>query len=110
VWDGPPAWAHGDLLPSNLLVRDGRLSAVLDFSCAGVGDPACDLMPAWTVLTPGTRELFRAEVGADDSTWARGRGWALCMAIVALPYYRDTNPVLVGIANRTIDQVLAEAG
>ncbi len=108
VWKGRPVWTHGDLLPGNLLVRQGRLSAVIDFGVAGVGDPAVDMLAAWSFLTPGTREVFRTVVGVDDATWSRGRGWALCFGLNALPYYRHTNPVLAGIAQRTIDAVVAD--
>jgi aminoglycoside phosphotransferase (APT) family kinase protein len=108
VWDGPPAWLHGDLYPSNLLVARGRLSAVIDFGCLGVGDPACDLAPAWMLFSGESREAFRAALGVDHATWARGRGWALSLGLMALPYYWETNPVLVASARRAIDQVLAD--
>ncbi|WP_398853994.1 phosphotransferase [Streptomyces lateritius] len=107
-WDGAPVWVHGDLLPGNLLGRDGRLSAVIDFGGLGTGDPACDMMPAWTVLTAGTRPLFREAARADDVTWARGRGWALAWGLVTEHYYRDTNPVLAAVARRTRTEALAE--
>ncbi|MHA4775911.1 aminoglycoside phosphotransferase family protein [Streptomyces sp. MSC1_001] len=107
-WDGAPVWVHGDLLPGNLLGRDGRLSAVIDFGGLGTGDPACDMMPAWTVLTAGTRPLFREAARADDETWARGRGWALAWGLVTEHYYRDTNPVLAAVARRTRTEALAE--
>ncbi|MEU3449638.1 phosphotransferase [Streptomyces thermolilacinus] len=72
-WEGDPVWLHGDLLPGNPLGRDGALAAVIVFGALGVGDPACDLMPAWTVLTAGTRAVFRAAADVDDAT---GRGGA----------------------------------
>jgi aminoglycoside phosphotransferase (APT) family kinase protein len=75
VWPGSPVWMHSDLMPGNLLVRDGRLSVVLDFSTVGVGDPACDLIVAWYLLPAPAREVFRAALGVDDATWAGGRGW-----------------------------------
>jgi aminoglycoside phosphotransferase (APT) family kinase protein len=74
----------------------------------GMGDPACDVLPAWAFLPAETREAFRDAVGVDEATWARGRGWALCFGLVALPYYRLTNPTLAGIAGRAIDAVLAD--
>lgn len=107
-WEGAPVWVHADLLPGNLLTRDGRLSAVIDFGGLGVGDPACDMMPAWSLLTAGTREAFREESGADDATWARGRGWALAWGLVTEHYYRVTNPVLAEVARRTRTEALAE--
>ena len=107
-WQGGPTWIHGDLRPGNLLAQEGRLTAVIDFGCLGVGDPACDLMVAWNFLTAETRDLFRASLGVDDATWARGRGWALSVGLIALPYYQSTNTVLAGIARRTISEVLAD--
>lgn len=111
VWDGPPRWVHGDLAPGNLLLEQARLSAVIDFGCLGVGDPACDLMVAWNylaTLSEGARDQFRTVLSVDDATWARGRGWALSVALIALPYYLPTNPVIVDTAWRTIENVLAD--
>ena len=108
AWHGPAVWLHGDLNAANLLVQDGRLNAVIDFGCLGVGDPACDLMAAWTYLSAETRDVFRAALPADDATWARGRGWALSFGLIALPYYQRTNPVLAGIARHAIDAALAD--
>ncbi len=107
-WQGPPVWLHGDLISSNLLAHEGRLTAVIDFGCLGVGDPACDVMVAWTYLSAGTRDAFRTALPVDDATWARGRGWALSFGLIALPYYRRTNPVLAGIARHAIDEALAD--
>jgi len=98
-----------DLSSGNLLVEQGRLSAVIDFGCLGVGDSACDLMVAWTLLSGETRDVFRAALSVDDATWARGRGWALSWALIALPpYYLETNPVIVRDARRTIAEALAD--
>ena len=80
-WDGVPSWFHGDVAAGNLLLRDGRLAAVIDFGTCGVGDPACDLAIAWTLLTAEGRQAFRDRLGVDDAEWARGRGWALWKAI-----------------------------
>jgi aminoglycoside phosphotransferase (APT) family kinase protein len=110
VWDGAPVWIHGDLMPGNLLVRDGVLTGVIDFGCLGTGDPACDLMVAWHLLTPASREVFREVVGADDASWMRGRGWALSQGIIALPYYVETNARMAAQARHTIDAVLADFG
>lgn len=107
-WDRPPVWVHGDLLPGNLLVERGRLSAVIDFGGLGVGDPACDLMIAWSLFSGESREVFRAALGVDNATWVRGRGHALSQAIIFIPYYLDTNPAGVRIARRVVDEVLAE--
>lgn len=108
VWPGPDVWLHGDLNEGNLLVQNGRLSAVIDFGTMAVGDPACDLMVAWTLLTAETREVFRTALPFDDATWTRGRGWALSWGLIVLPYYKHTNPGLCRIAEYTIGEVLGD--
>jgi aminoglycoside phosphotransferase (APT) family kinase protein len=107
-WDGTEVWVHGDLLPGNLLVIDGRLSGVIDFGCLNVGDPACDLQPAWNVFAGDSRMRYRAELQVDDASWLRGRGWALYQAVMALPYYWDTNPGMIRQASHALTQVLAD--
>lgn len=106
-YEGPGVWIHTDLMPGNLLVRDGRLAAVIDIGEVRVGDPAVDLMPAWNLLDSGARETYRRALGAGGATWERGRGWAILQAIVALPYYVTTNPVMAGTARHTLAAVLA---
>jgi aminoglycoside phosphotransferase (APT) family kinase protein len=108
-WDRAPVWFHGDMLPGNLIVERGRLSAVIDFGGLAVGDPACDLMIAWGLFARESRDVFRAVLQVDDATWARGRGHALSQALIFIPYYLDTNPVGVAIARRTINEVLADS-
>ena len=108
LWDRTPVWVHGDLHGGNLLVSEGRLAGVIDFGGLGVGDPAVDVMPAWTFLSAEGREVFRARLDADDATWDRGRGWALSMGLIALPYYRTTNPPLAATARRWIQETLTD--
>ncbi len=105
-WPREGVWIHGDLLPGNLIVAGGRLSAVIDFGGLNVGDPACDLQPAWNVFEGESRERYRQELGVDDDSWLRGRGWALFQALAALPYYWDTNPGIVRQASRALDELL----
>jgi aminoglycoside phosphotransferase (APT) family kinase protein len=107
-WPGPPVWVHADLMPGNVLVRHGRLTGVLDFSTVGVGDPACDLIVGWFLLSAPARETFRAALQVDDATWARGRGWALSLALGQVAYFRDTNPVIAADARRVIRAVLTD--
>jgi aminoglycoside phosphotransferase (APT) family kinase protein len=107
-WREPPVWIHGDLQSGNLLMQEGILSAVIDFGCLGVGDPACDLIVAWNLLSSDIRDIFRAALQVDDATWGRGRGWALSVGLIALPYYQFTNPPLADINRRAIDEVLAD--
>ncbi|MFI7282408.1 aminoglycoside phosphotransferase family protein [Micromonospora chersina] len=107
AWDGPPVWSHGDLLAGNVLVKGGRLCGLIDFGAAGVGDPACDAMAAWTLLDADSRDVFRETAGFDDATWARGKGWALTF-ISALTYYRETNPTMYAVAQRAVGAVLSD--
>lgn len=79
-----PVWVHGDMHPTNLLVRDGHLSAVIDFGCLGVGDPACDVAIAWTFFSAASREAFRRCLATDEGTWARARGWAIWKALITM--------------------------
>ena len=109
-WQGPPVWIHGDLLPGNLLVKGGRLCGVIDFGAAGVGDPACDLIPAWSVLSSSARRTFRDALALDDATWVRGRGWALSIGLIIIPYYRDSHPRFAALGVRMVDEVLADHG
>jgi len=108
-WQGPPTWAHTDLSPGNVLVADGRLTAVIDWSCAGVGDPTVDLVVAWNLLPATARPTFRAALAVADDTWLRGRGWALSIALIQLPYYQHTNPALAANSRHVITEVLADA-
>ncbi|WP_104786373.1 MULTISPECIES: aminoglycoside phosphotransferase family protein [Streptomyces] len=105
---GPPVWAHGDLMAGNLLLTGGRLSAVIDYGTVGVGDPAVDLIGAWCLLPAAARGVFRESVGAGEAEWARARGWALSIAVIALPYYWDTNPPVAANSRYVIAEIAAE--
>lgn len=105
-WHGSPVWFHGDVSAGNLLVAGGRLAAVIDFGQMGVGDPACDLAIAWTLLSGASREAFHTALSVDSATWARGRGWALWKALITLAEHLDSNPGEAAAARRVIDQVL----
>lgn len=101
-WHGSPVWVHGDVSVGNLLVGRGRLSAVIDFGCSGVGDPACDTAIAWTFFTGESRKVFQARLPVDQATWARGRGWALWKALIVLASALNDD------TKRVISEVLAE--
>ncbi|QSS91317.1 aminoglycoside phosphotransferase family protein [Streptomyces sp. M54] len=103
---GRPVWVHGDLQPGNVLVDDGRLTAVIDFGCTGLADPAVDLIAAWYLLAPDARDTFRTALAPDDATWARGRGWALSIALLELAHYRETDPRMARIAAHVIEELL----
>ena len=108
AWNGPPTWLHGDLAPDNMLLNDGKLSAVIDWGGLGVGDPATELLPAWNLFRGASREAFREAIGFDDATWARGRGLALSTGIVGLLSYNISIPVRAKRANDVIREVLAD--
>lgn len=104
----PPVWIHGDFAPGNLLVADGRLSAVIDFGNIGIGDPACDLAIAWTFLTREGRAAFRAALPLDARAWARGRGWTLWKALILVTGLVRGHPRDMANARRVLDEVLAD--
>lgn len=108
AWNKSPVWIHGDLLPTNLLVQHGQLSGVIDFGLCGIGDSACDLIPAWSVFSSRTRKLFRESLMVDDATWLRGRGWALSIACIIIPYYQHTNSGITAVAERMIGEILVD--
>lgn len=107
-WDAPPVWFHGDFHTGNLLTTNGRLSAVIDFGELGVGDPARDLIVAFTLMSAETRATFRAALDVDDATWTRGRGWALATGLNAYVSYAAVNPRVAAQTARQITQALLD--
>jgi aminoglycoside phosphotransferase (APT) family kinase protein len=98
---------HGDLIPGNVLVSDGRLAGVLDVGGLGPADPALDLVSAWHLLEAGPRRVLREDLGCDDVEWARGQAWAVQQAMGAVWYYVDTNPAMSRMGQRTLARILA---
>ncbi len=108
-WSGPPVWHHGDLDARNWLVREERISGVIDWGEMGVGDPACDVMVAWKLHSPAARDAFRETLPTDDATWARARGWIVSQAVAILAYYTpQNNPILYNEAKSWLDLVLSD--
>jgi aminoglycoside phosphotransferase (APT) family kinase protein len=107
-WPRSGVWVHGDIAEGNLLVKDGRLSAVIDFGSSGVGDPSSDLILAWNVLDKESRVVFRHALNLDDATWQRGRGWVLWKALIVLAAERDRNGKMAEWSRRTIREVFAD--
>jgi aminoglycoside phosphotransferase (APT) family kinase protein len=107
-WQRPGVWVHGDIAEGNLLVKDGRLSAVIDFGSSGVGDPSSDLVLAWNVLDTESRAVFRRALDLDDATWQHGRGWALWKALITLEAQRGRNEQMAEWSRRTIREVFAD--
>jgi len=106
-WDGRPSWIHADLLKPNLIFDGTRLRAVIDFGSAGIGDPAFDFVPAWSVLTRMTRDGFRQALRVSDDAWWRAKAYALHQAVFIIPYYRLSNPAFAELARQTVAEVLA---
>ncbi|MEM7337881.1 MAG: phosphotransferase [Actinomycetota bacterium] len=106
--DGEPEFVHGDLIPGNLLVDGGRLSAVIDWSGAAFADPAQDLAPAWSMLAGRGRDRFREHLEADDARWARGRVIELEHAVGAVLYYRPRGHALADVMDRTLGRILTD--
>jgi aminoglycoside phosphotransferase (APT) family kinase protein len=110
TWRSEPVWVHGDLSPDNLLMKGGALTAVVDFGCLGIGDPACDLAIAWTLLDREARNAFRAAVFLDVETWMRGVGWAAWKAAIVLAQGQSAAPFEIARARRTIRELLVDQG
>jgi len=104
----PPVWFHGDAQPGNLLVRDGKLSAVIDFGTSGVGDPACDTTIAWTFLSGESSRIFKQRLPFDEATWARGRGWAIWKAMIVLVEALKDDPQDAAYTKGVIEAILAD--
>ena len=105
---GPPVWFHGDAQPGNLLLRDGRLSAVIDFGTSGVGDPACDTTIAWTFLSGESSRIFKQRLPFDEATWVRGRGWAIWKAMIVLVEALKDDPEDAAYTKGVIEAILAD--
>ena len=108
-WDGRPVWHHGDLDMRNWVVRDGRISGVIDWGAMGVGDPACDVMVAWKLHSPQACDAFRDALPTDDATWERARGWVVSQAVAILAYYTpENNPTLFHEAESWLELALSD--
>lgn len=105
---GPLRWLHGDIHAQNILLAEGRLHAIIDFGCLGIGDPACELALAWRLLPDHARSLLHTALQPDAATWRRARAWALSISVMEMQHYAATNPVLTAIAARTIREVLKD--
>jgi aminoglycoside phosphotransferase (APT) family kinase protein len=103
----PDVMTHGDLIPGNVLVAEGRLAGVIDVGGLGPADPALDLVGAWHLLEAGPREILRADLRCDDLEWARGMAWAFEQAMGVVWYYADSNPPMSTMGRRTLNRIMA---
>jgi aminoglycoside phosphotransferase (APT) family kinase protein len=108
TWQGPAVWIHGDISTGNLLVQEGKLSAVIDFGQLAIGDPACDLAIAWTLFKGESREVFRSTLPLDAGTWARGRAWTLWKFLIVAAGLTEWNAMEASEPWRIIDEVLTD--
>jgi aminoglycoside phosphotransferase (APT) family kinase protein len=108
TFDGPSRWIHGDLMSGNVLVADGKLSAIIDFGTARAADPAGDVMAAWWLFEGESRRAYRQALSVDENTWVRARGWALSLKIIAIPYYRDRDPDAIPGGQQVVADLLAD--
>jgi aminoglycoside phosphotransferase (APT) family kinase protein len=106
--DGAPVWFHGDAQPGNLLLRNGRLGAVIDFGTSGVGDPSCDTTIAWTFLSGESAQVFKEHLPVDAATWVRGRGWAIWKAMIVLVHELEDDPLGAAYTKTVIEKILAD--
>jgi aminoglycoside phosphotransferase (APT) family kinase protein len=106
-WSNSPVWVHGDLLPGNVIVREGRVAGIIDWSSSGAGDPACELMLSWA-LPPGARALYRSLLQFDEATWARARGLVVEQAANFITYYARSIPEGVASANHRLNALLTD--
>ncbi|WP_353813534.1 aminoglycoside phosphotransferase family protein [Agromyces sp. SYSU T00266] len=105
----PHVWLHGDLRPGNLLARDGRLCAVIDFGALSVGAPDAEHAAVWD-LPPAARRAYRDALDLDEPTWLRARGWAIAVAVSGIPYYWGTFPEFVAECVARLEAILADGG
>ncbi|MBE7104008.1 aminoglycoside phosphotransferase family protein [Bacillus cereus] len=106
TWACKPVWVHGDIAPGNLLVKDGKLSAVIDFGILGVGDPACDAAMAWTFFDKNSRNVFKEVLRMGEETWNRARGWGLWKALITYDANRDSNKKVAEESYRVIQVIV----
>jgi aminoglycoside phosphotransferase (APT) family kinase protein len=99
---------HGDLIPGNVLVSDGRLAGIIDVGGLGPADPALDLVGAWHLLEAGPRRALRDHLECDDLAWERGKAWAFEQSIGAVWYYVQSNPAMSLMGQRTLQRIVAD--
>lgn len=105
-WGNKLVWVHGDFAVGNILIRGRKVSAIIDFGCIAIGDPACDLVIAWTFLKGKSREIFKRKMCMDKSTWERARGWALWKSVITLADIKDKSSAESMGQKRIIEELI----
>jgi aminoglycoside phosphotransferase (APT) family kinase protein len=100
---------HGDIIPGNVIVANGRLVGVIDVGGLGPADPALDLVGAWHLLEAGPRRALREDLASDDLEWARGMAWAFEQAMGVIWYYASSNPTMSRMGQRTLARIVGSA-
>ncbi len=108
-WSKNPVWIHGDISAGNIIIKENKLAAVIDFGGMGIGDPACDLVIAWTFFKNESRNIFKSHVNLDSDTWARARGWALWKALITLASLQDKTCPEAMRQKQIIDEIIKES-
>ena len=98
--DAAPTWIHGDPHPRNMLVRDGRLVAAIDWGDMARGDRASDLAAVWMLLPDRSARDRALEAchGVSAHTWRRARGWAALYGVMLLDAGLADDPRMTAIA------------
>ena len=105
TFNNGPSWLHGDLHGTNILADNDTLTSIIDFGLLAVGDPACDLLPAWAFLDKPARDILRRESNCDTQSWWRSQGWGLYLAVMAIPYYWDRNDYMINLSLRILASI-----
>jgi aminoglycoside phosphotransferase (APT) family kinase protein len=105
-WHKNSVWIHGDFAIGNMLMKNGKLAAIIDFGGMSLGDPACDLVIAWTFLQGKARDIFIKEIHLDDDTWLRAKAWTLWKATFELCQLKNPNVPEAYVQKRIIEDVL----
>jgi hypothetical protein len=92
--DLPRLWVAGDVHARNVLVRNGKFAAFIDWGDLCAGDPASDLASSLGPVRR-LRDARRAAIdayGMSDATLARARGWAVFYGVILLETGRHDHP------------------
>jgi aminoglycoside 2''-phosphotransferase len=98
-----PVPIHGDLAPYHILVdpETSRLTGVIDFGTAGLGDPADDIGALLAHYGAALVDLMGPAYPIDDAMWARARFRAGCL---------ELEWALIGVREQDFSMLVAHIG